>query len=157
MQFNSVKLKEPEILSVPISGETVQTCLDTYFLNENLDKKCPNCQSTKSLKTADIAVPPSTLILQLKWFSYDETNDCVTKLHVPVHCPLNVSLQGRYMYYLNSVINHSGESATSGHYTILLNDRTTSNPILVDDDHISHNIDVNEIDDVSYVAIYSKL
>ena len=57
----------------------------------------------------------------------------------------------------NSVINHSGESATSGYYTILLNDRTTSNSILVDDDHISHNIDVNEIDDVSYVAIYSKL
>ena len=57
----------------------------------------------------------------------------------------------------NSVINYSGESATSGHYTILLNDRTTSNSILVDDDHISHNIDVNEIDDVSYVAIYSKL
>ena len=57
----------------------------------------------------------------------------------------------------NSVINHSGVSATSGHYTILLNDRTTSNSILVDDDHISHNIGENEIDDVSYIAIYSKL
>ena len=147
----------PTILSVPIVGETVQTCFDAYISSEQVVRTCQNCQSVKSCKSTEIITPPSTLILHLKRFSYNEINHIATKLHVPVQCPLNLNLKGADMYYLNSVINHLGESLTSGHYTIVLNDTVKSSFVLIDDEQISYDVDVRETDEVSYVVIYTRL
>ena len=147
----------PNILSLPIKGDSVQTCLDAYFACEKIDKRCSNCQSMQSLKTTEISVPPTTLILQLNRFSYIEAKYAATKLHVPVNCPLNLSLMDSAMYQLNSVINHMGNTTNSGHYNILLQDKSNEDFILVDDIDMNYNSNITENNKVSYVVIYDKL
>ena len=120
-------------------------------------KKCSKCESMKSSKSSEIIVPPSTLILQLKRFSYDESVGRGTKLHVPVQCPINLLFNGSIMYQLNSVINHMGDSLDSGHYNILLNGKLENKFILLDDSDICYNADISEVNKVSYVVIYDKL
>ena len=147
----------PDILSLPIQGETVQTCLNAYLASEKIDKKCSNCESMKSSKSSEILVPPSTLILQLKRFSYDESVGRGTKIHVPVHCPINLLFNGSIMYQLNSVINHMGDSLDSGHYNILFHGKLDNKFVLVDDSNIFYNANISEVNKVSYVVIYDKL
>ena len=147
----------PDLLSLPIKGESVQTCLDAYFTCEKVDRECSICQSIKSSKTTEISIPPSTLILQLKRFSYIEANGGATKLHVPVNCPLNLSLKDSAMYQLNSVINHIGNSPNSGHYNIIFQDKLNNDFILVNDSNIYYSSNITEINEVSYVVIYDKL
>ena len=120
-------------------------------------KKCSKCESMKSSKSSEIIVPPSTLILQLKRFSFDESVGKGTKLHVPVQCPINLLFNGSIMYQLNSVINHMGDSLDSGHYNILLNGKLENKFILLDDSDICYNADISEVNKVSYVVIYDKL
>ena len=119
--------------------------------------KCSNCESMKSSKSSEILVPPSTLILQLKRFSYDESVGRGTKIHVPVHCPINLLFNGSIMYQLNSVINHMGESLDSGHYNILFHGKLDNKFVLVDDSNIFYNANISEVNKVSYVVIYDAL
>ena len=144
----------PDIISVSINGETAQRCLDSYFSIEQIERKCSDCQSPKSLKSVEIIVPPSTLILHLKRFTYDEMTKATKKLHVPVSCPLVLSFKNENMYGLNAVINHIGESSSSGHYNIMLADKLGSRFILVDDLEISYNAVLNDM--ISYVAVYTR-
>ena len=82
----------------------------------------PSCKSTNSLKSLEITLPPSTLIIQLLRFSFDVSKNKTRKLHMPLNCPTTVSLKNCGMYQFNLVINHIGESSSSGHYNILLLD-----------------------------------
>ena len=70
----------PDIISVPIQGETAQTCLDSYLFREQIEKKCSNCQSLRCWKSAEIIVPPSTIILHLKRCTYEEVTKITKKL-----------------------------------------------------------------------------
>ena len=47
-----------------------------------------------------------------------------------INCSKTLSLKNCGIYKLNSVINHIGESSTSGHYTILPNDPVNKQFIL---------------------------
>ena len=132
----------PDILSLPIQGKTVQTCLDAYLASEEIVRRCSNCKSMKSSRSSEILVPPSTLILHLKRFFYDESKERVTKLHVPVYCPLNLLINNSVMYQFNAVINHMGESSSAGHYNILFHGKEENNFILVDDSDIQYNADI---------------
>ena len=157
---NSEKLpiqRLTDILSIPIRGETIQTCLDGYFSTEVIDRKCTSCSSTICSKSINIVIPPSTLILHLLRFTYDESTNQTRKLHNSVKCPLNLLLNSTTKYQLNSVINHIGESSTSGHYNILMLDKHNQNFILLDDLHISYNHTSDDLDEISYVAVYTQL
>ena len=146
----------PDVISVPIKGDTVQNCLDHYLLSEQIEKKCSTCPSLKSFKSVDIIVPPSTLILHLNRFYYDEKTKTTKKLHVPVSCPLALSFKNEKMYGLNAVINHIGESSSSGHYNIMLVDKLTRRFILVDDLEISCNPVIDNLNRISYVVVYTR-
>ena len=61
------------------------------------------------------------------------------------------------MYQLNSVINHMGNTTNSGHYNILLQDKSNEDFILVDDIDMNYNSNITENNKVSYVVIYDKL
>ena len=52
--------------------------------------------------------------------------------------------------------NHIGEIASSGHYNILLNDRHHNKFILVDDLKIRSNAVLDDMDEMSYVLVYTK-
>ena len=119
-----------------------------------MERKCSFCQSLKSLKTVEIIVPPSTLILHLKRFTYDEETKVSRKLNVPVSCPLVLSFKNENVYELNAVINHIGESTSSGHYNIMLVDRGRF--ILVDDLEICYNPDLEDMKRISYVVVYTR-
>ena len=53
---------------------------------------------------------------------------------------------------MNAVINHIGDSSSSGHYNIILVDKIRN--ILVDDLKIRYNAVFD--DKISYVAVYNK-
>ena len=147
----------PDIISISIKGETIQTCLDSYLSQEQVERKCSMCPLLKCWKSVDILVPPSTLILQLKRFSYDRTSETTTKLHVPISCPVALSLEGKAMYQLNSVINHMGEDTRSGHYNILVLDEDQQSFILVDDLEIRRSPISSHMDNLSYVGVYQAI
>ena len=146
----------PDILSVPVEGYTTQTCLDSFLEKEEIERTCPACQSLKGWKNKEIIVPPSTLILQLKRFSFEEDTYSSKKLHVPISCPLVLYLKNETKYQLNMVVNHIGETASSGHYNILLNDRHHNKFILVDDLEIRSNPVLDDMDKMSYVIVYTR-
>ena len=122
------------------------------FLREQIERKCSYCHSLKSLKSVEIIVPLTTLILYLNRFTYDEKAKSTEKLHVPVSCPVDLSLKNERLYALNAVINHIGDSLSSGHYNIILVDKIRN--ILVDDLKIRYNAVFD--DKISYVAVYNK-
>ena len=77
-------------------------------------------------------------------------------MHAPVSYPVALSLEGKAMYHLNSVINHMGENARSGHYNILVVDDDQQNFILVDDLEIRRNPVLSNMNNISYVAVYIR-
>ena len=147
----------PDVISISIEGETVQTSVDSHFTRELVEKNCPKCHSRKSWKSQEIIVYPSTLIIQLKRFTFNEITKVPKKIHVPVSCPETLSLNNKRIYQLNAVIGNIGENSTSGHYNILLADRKNSRFTLVDDSEISYILDSNQFNAISYVVLYTKL
>ena len=104
-----------------------------------------------------IIVYPSTLIIQLKRFTFNEVTRVSKKLHNPVSSPATLSLNNESKYQLNAVVNHIGENLTSGHYNIMLADNQHRKFILVDDSEISYILDSNQFNAISYVVLYTKL
>ena len=143
-------------MQIPISGNSTQTCLDAFLSNEEVHRICPNCKSPISLKSFDVTLPPSTLIFQLLRFSYDASKKKIRKLHMPINCSTTVSLKNCGMYELNSVINHIGESSTSGHYNILLYNPPNKQSVLVDDTDIDYNASLDIVNEICYVVSYTK-
>ena len=149
--------KLPDIMQTPIHGNSTQTCIDALFSYEEVHKICPNCKSSKSLKSSEITLPPTTLILQLLRFSYDASKKKTRKLHTPISCTPTITLRNCGMYQLNSVINHIGETSTSGHYNILLNDSVNKRFILVDDTNVDYNAKLDIVKEVCYIVAYTKI
>ena len=142
----------PDVLSIPIKGVTLQECLDAYLASEKIERECSNCKARQSTLNLQVLVPPATLIIHILRFRYSELLDKSTKLHVPVSCPTNLTLECGALYQLNSIINHIGESPTSGHYNILVFDQVCNSFILLDD-----NCRLEDISCTSYVAVYKKM
>ena len=105
-----------------------------------------------------IIFAPTTIILHLLRFSYDEQQEKTIKSSCPIFCPPMLTLPTGPTYVLNSVINHIGESATSGHYNIVIFDEPLNQFILLDDSEITYNVTFD--DDMvqqSYVVTYTRI
>ena len=76
---------------------------------------------------------------------------------MPINCTTTLSLKNCGMYQLNSVINHIGESSTSGHYNIMFNDLENKQFILVDDTNIDYDSSIDVVKDMCYVVSYTKM
>ena len=147
----------PDVISISIEVETVQKSIDSHFSRELVEKNGSKCHSQKSWKSQEIIVYPTTLIIQLKRFAFNEMTRVTKKLHVPVSSPMTLLLNNETVYQLNAVVNHIGENSTSGHYNILLADEQHNRFILVDDLKISNILDSDHFDALSYVVLYTKL
>ena len=99
---------------------------------------------------------PSTLILQLMRFSFDAVRNTTLKLQNPVHCPRRVLLPSGTSYSITSVVNHIGEKTNSGHYNMILYEKENNNSFLLDDSVISILSNDQEMNDLSYIFIYTK-
>ena len=144
----------PEVTPIPISGQSVQSCLDDYFSSEEIGWKCPNCPKVQVRRTSSLITEPKILILQLMRYKYDESQQKVSKVHSEVISTPTLILKSGATYSLESIINHTGENTQSGHYNLLLfaNDGT----LLLDDATISYIDFPQEMNKISYICIYKE-
>ena len=116
------------------------------------------CDSKKCEKTIEIVCSPSTIVLHLLRFSYDEKEDKTVKSVRSFWCPTTLALPNGSTYGLSTVINHIGESANSGHYNIVIVDAAKNKLILLDDSEITENVHFDELmAQQSYVATYTRI
>jgi uncharacterized UBP type Zn finger protein len=120
----------PEIIPVEIYGETIQQCLDHYFLPEIVERTCSKCNSNEATKTASILVEPQTLIIQINRYEYNREQDITTKKH-----------SKGANYSLCSYVNHWGSTPQEGHYNLVLCNEPEDTFVLLDDEEIKLNFE----------------
>ena len=110
-------------LPLPLENEqtvTLETLLDNFLKEEPLDGQyyCSHCQDLRSAeqKTSLCQPLPPVIIVQLKRFTFDETNN---KLNTFVQYPItnwNIDDSNKSLYDLAAVSMHVG-NLERGHYT----------------------------------------
>ena len=149
--------KLPEVWTLQMVGSTIQSCINSYFTNEDILFDCEGCRKPTTTKEINLIVEPSTLIIQLKRYEFDVIHQKCLKKHDSIVCPTSVSLPNGSSYTLCSVINHGGSSPENGHYTLSLYDAETNSFILLDDAKIDYSCLMNEdMGRLSYIVTYTK-
>ena len=128
--------KMPEIIPIELYGETVQQCLNHYFLQENVERSCSKCYSNIAVKTSSIIIEPQTLIIQLNRYEYDREQKITTKKHAKIKSPKTLTLTQGSTYSLCSFINHQGSTPQEGHYNLVLYNEPRDSFVLLDDEEI---------------------
>jgi ubiquitin C-terminal hydrolase len=147
----------PDILSVPMKGENIQTCLECFFSREQIIWKCPSCFDSNVSKSINIIKEPTTLLLQVMRFEYSQATGHTIKKHEPLTCPTSLHFgNDSTLYTLKCIVNHEGDYPESGHYTSLLYDQDADNFLLIDDDAIYSDVDINNMRDLFYLVSYVK-
>ena len=131
----------PEIIPVEIYGETIQQCLDHYFLPEIVERTCSKCNSNETTKTASILVEPQTLIIQINRYEYNREEDITTKKHSKLFSSKSLSLPKGANYWLCSYVNHWGPTPQEGHYNLVLCNEPEDTLVLLDDEEIKLNFE----------------
>ena len=145
--------KIAEVLHLQVRGQTVQSCLDAFLSKQEIKSDCPQCDSTRRSKSIEILCMPTTIILHLLRFCYEEKIDETLKIMDTIFCPKQITLPNGSTFLLSSVINHIGEHSTSGHYNILIFDEAHDKFILMDDSEITDDVIIDDyMAQQSYVA-----
>ncbi|CAF3402036.1 unnamed protein product [Rotaria sp. Silwood2] len=124
---------------------------------------CQNCQKpTDAIKKLDLFQLPGVLILQLKRFTYDLTDDTkiTTKIHVQEVLDLGRFLKKNDMtqhaiYDLVAVLTHTGTLA-SGHYTTFARHLTNSGWHHFNDRHVRQASLSEVLTSDTYVLVYER-
>ena len=95
---------------------------------------------------------PSSFALCLWW-----NQGKPLKLHDKILCPKILYLPNGSSFTLNSVINHIGEIANSGHYNIAIFDENEDSITLLDDSQITNNVNFEDLAQICYVATYTRI
>ena len=147
----------PDVLPIQVIGNSLQSCLDDYFSDENIDWSCPQCKTTNVVRKSTIILEPKILCLQLMRYKFDEASQGILKIADNVNCSSTLSLCDGASYLLLSVINHVGEDTKSGHYNILLPTSLDDQYILIDDCDVTKVRNINqEMSKLSYIYVYEK-
>ena len=94
----------PNIIPIHLSDISVQTCLENFLAKEEIERNCENCDSQHCLKTMSIIIEPTTLILLLIRYKFDQTTNETIKVQNPVNCEKYLVLPSGTIYTLNSTI-----------------------------------------------------
>ena len=149
--------KLPDIWTVQVEGESIQSCIDNFLSIENVELNCEECGYAKVNKQIQILLDPNTLIVQLKRYEFDHIQQKILKKHAKVFCPAEITLPGGSKYSLSSILNHTGSSPEKGHYTLTLFDKETKSFTLLDDSFIDEDMNVSEeLWMLSYIVCYAK-
>lgn len=147
-------------LMIPITGNTLDECLDNYFKCEDLTNwQCSECKGVSlSKRSHRLWKNPDVFIISLKRFSSD-----LSKINTKVEIPKSLNLQ-KYTLSPNATINYKLSSSAiqagsynSGHYVAMCNHPVHSWKI-IDDENIT-SIKDEHIDDIlkqSYVLFYDS-
>ena len=96
-------------LEIPLNC-TLEECFKNYFNTEELnDYSCDNCNTKNCVKHNNINIFPVILIFVIK--RYEKNN-------IEYHTNITIN---NLNYQLYSVVNHTGATINSGHYTTSIN------------------------------------
>ena len=156
---NCYQLKKlPEIWTIQIEGESIQSCIDNFLNIEDVELDCEGCGYPRTKKQIELILSPNTLIVQLKRYEFDLVQQKILKKHAKVICPTVITLPEGSTYSLSSVLNHIGSSPGKGHYTLTLYDKQTNSLNLLDDAFIYEDMEVSaDMWKLSYIVCYTKL
>ena len=148
----------PEIIPIALTGNSLETCIESYFSPEVIERRCPSCNEERSTQTTTFVTSPANLILQLKRFEFDRNLNRSVKKHDTIQIPERLELPGGEKYCLLSIINHIGETPNSGHYNCLLSENNENLYTLVDDENVTESVRLTEnMSKTAYILSYAKL
>ena len=149
--------KLPEILMIPILGHTIQSCLDNYLMDEDIERKCSDCINNSHVKQTHIIAEPSTLIIQLKRFHCDSRSGTSMKRKDSIEIEKTIKMVTGSSYRILSIINHFGDTPEEGHYNVLIYDAFSDSYILVDDQYVKKDVKITQdLKTSSYIIIFEK-
>lgn len=132
--MSSITYDPMTILSVELSGQTLEHCLQKFCEKEKLDGRCyttPRQVGVHAHKQLKIHIPPNVLIIQLKRFSHSGAKAgkyIKYPLQLDLHpfCTVSAQQFGSHKYVLNAFCIHSGTSINCGHYYAVVRGRNSS-------------------------------
>ena len=128
-----------------------------FLSDEEINHTCMKCKNLKAVKSIRIVTDPSTLILQLKRYKYDVDERKVRKRLDEVNCSKSLVMPSGSTYTLSSIVNHIGNTASEGHYNVLIYDKITDSYVLLDDLHVSYNVELSsDTSRLCYIVSYTK-
>jgi len=167
----SVAEGDDQDASIPLSA-----CLDQFTSPEELDKKnawyCPKCKEhVLARKHITLWTTPDILILHVKRFTYNAVGTRGrlrrSKLDNLIKFPIEgldltkyvmgpKSNNGPPIYTLFGVSEHSGSTATSGHYTATVRNSADGKWYWYNDSHVGNSTGEASINGGAYVLFYSR-
>ncbi|CAF4585017.1 unnamed protein product, partial [Rotaria sp. Silwood2] len=169
--FDTIKnilAKSMALFSYAIQNDpTLYDCFENLLAMEQLGPNgqwfCQNCQKpTDAIKKLDLFQLPRVLILQLKRFTYDLTDDTkiTTKIHVQEVLDLGQFLKKNDMtqhaiYDLVAVLTHTGTLA-SGHYMTFARHLSNSGWHHFNDQHVRQASLSEVLTSDTYVLVYER-
>ena len=145
------------ILVIQIKGQSIQSCLLEFLGEEEIKLDCTECGNNLATKKTELVNEPSTLIIQLKRYTYDIDKRKCIKIHDNISCPKSLVMPSGISYTLSSIVNHIGDQPTEGHYNIVIYDKIDDCFVLLDDKNISVSDEMSpDINELCYVLIFTK-
>ena len=149
--------KLSEILTIQLQGQSIQSCINDFLNDEEVNQSCINCKNQKAVKSIKIVTEPSTLIVQLKRYKYDVDQKKAIKLEDKINCPKSLTMPSGSSYTLSSIVNHIGDTPTDGHYNVFIYNRIADAYVLLDDLNVSYNVGLSsKTSTLCYIVSYTK-
>ena len=149
--------KLSEILVIQIKGESIQSCLMEFLSEEEINLDCNECENNVATKKIRLVNEPSTLIFQLKRYTYDVDRRKCVKIHDNISCPKSLVMPSGVSYTLSSIVNHIGDQPSEGHYQIVIYDKIDNCFVLLDDQNISFQDEMSAVtNELCYIIIFTK-
>ena len=134
--------KLSEILTIQLQGQSIESCLMDFLSDEEVNQTCTKCKNQKAVKSIEILTDPSTLIVQLKRHKYDADKRKVIKRQDKIN---------------SSIVNHTGDTPTEGHYNVHIYDQITDSYVLLDDLNVSYTVELSsDSSRLCYIVSYTK-
>ena len=142
---------------VQLKGQCVQDCINDFLQDEKIEHSCSLCKRRTHVKKMTLITDPSTLIIQLKRYKYDNVEDRARKRQDKIDSSKMLKLPSGSIYTISSIINHVGDSPDEGHYNIFIYDPHRDSFVLLDDLHIEYDVKITaDMNCLSYILIYTK-
>ena len=119
--------------------------------DEMSDRPCRNCQTSPTMCNTEIVQCPPVLAVMLTRF-----NNRMQKLQGKCRLQEQITTKLNVDYKLTAVINHTGQTPATGHYTVLIRDDHLNQWFKCDDDRITR-CTLPAQSTLAYVLIYSRL
>ena len=118
---------------------------------------CSECQNPHLIKKTKIITEPTTLLIQLKRYSFKIGETIRRKRKDNIAISKEIRLVQGSSYTVASILNHFGDSPEEGHYNILIFDEANDSFVLADDLYVKQNVKISsDFQCSSYIFVYTR-